>query len=436
MVASGALGRTQIIALSGGPTSWNEARKNFNNAELSLKGIDIRAIFEATEEVLASDRVYLDGIDLSGLDLSDARLMRCDFRGASFDRSDLEGVDFSGSNLLGASLRGATLTNAAMLGTDVGEANLIGANLHGVRLARGKLAQVKAAFADFSGASLRNADLYCANFRSANLREADLRGADLRETDLRGAMLEKCDVRTIPVGTARAGLRAEFTDLSSVRGLTQQQLETMIGDRSVILPNGLTYPDHWKEIALSVAGKAPIYSSKEALSGHSIRKNMSKNSPGIALGSIALLGQLRLLREQVFTLNQLAAEHPEERDEIVDFIDSMTGQTYEVLAKLPHHQGEPTNDDDELEGFFSQYFSSASDGFGRIMDPKKLGSISAPAVTVLAFGTVGFLISGLNPIGFGAGSLFGRWIAQDMKLGDAAKKIEDIMESEDGEALN
>lgn len=424
--------RSLAVALLGGVSSWNSARKELLSSVQDLQRIDLRGFFEANGEISASDRVILDRIDFSRLDLSGSRMTRCDFNHANFDRSDLSGVDFSGSNLLGASMRGATLNNAAMLGTDIGEANLIGANLQGVRLARGKLAQIKAAYADLSGASLRNADLYRANFRSANLEATDLRGADLRETKLNQANLASCNVRTIPIGSTGTGIRTEITDLSSVIGLTQAQLDTMSGDRRVVLPKGLEYPDHWNDFALPKTGDAPLSSRATVVSGGDVRENMSHNAPGIALSSLALLGLLRQLRDQVLTLNQLAAEHPEERDEIVDFIDSMIGQTYDVLSKLPRHGGAAIDADDaELAGAVSQYFQSAKEGFGRIMDPKKLGAITAPAVTVLTFGTVGFLVSGFNPIGFGAGSLFGRWISQDMKLGEAAERMESIMGSDD-----
>jgi hypothetical protein len=45
----------------------------------------------------------------------------------------------------------------------------------------------------------------------------------------------------------------EFTDLSETQHLTQEQLESMKGDRGVILPDHLTYPEHWPEPPESAA---------------------------------------------------------------------------------------------------------------------------------------------------------------------------------------
>ena len=45
----------------------------------------------------------------------------------------------------------------------------------------------------------------------------------------------------------------EFTDLSETEGLTPWQIETMDGDRGVILPDHLTYPEDWPEPPESTA---------------------------------------------------------------------------------------------------------------------------------------------------------------------------------------
>ena len=73
--------------------------------------------------------------------------------------------------------------------------------------------------------------------------EIDLFWADLRGANLHRAKLQGADCRTV---INDAGER-EFTDLSETEGLTQEQLESMRGDRWVIIPDDLTYPEDWPE---------------------------------------------------------------------------------------------------------------------------------------------------------------------------------------------
>jgi hypothetical protein len=94
--------------------------------------------------------------------------------------------------------------------------------------------KINLSWADLEGADLRGADLRRANLHAANMRWAKLKGADCRTV------------------INDAGER-EFTDLSETEGLTPWQIETMDGDRGVILPDHLTYPEDWPEPPESTA---------------------------------------------------------------------------------------------------------------------------------------------------------------------------------------
>src|SRR6266851_1501307 len=92
---------------------------------------------------------------------------------------DLSGAELSNAKLRLADLSGATLSNANLSGANLRNATLIEANL--------------------SRATLRNADLTEANLRLANLSEADLSRADLSfatfvGTKLKGATLTECRI--------------------------------------------------------------------------------------------------------------------------------------------------------------------------------------------------------------------------------------------------
>jgi uncharacterized protein YjbI with pentapeptide repeats len=102
----------------------------------------------------------------------------------------IEGPDLSGADLCNARLKWIVLTGA----------NLFCANLSGACLARAELVR-----ADCQSANLTNADLSYANLCHADLTNADLKCADLSNAILIGANLTGADLR----GVKYAG--ADFT---------------------------------------------------------------------------------------------------------------------------------------------------------------------------------------------------------------------------------
>ncbi|MBT6522726.1 MAG: toll/interleukin-1 receptor domain-containing protein [Rhodobacteraceae bacterium] len=131
---------------------------------------------------------------------------------------------------------------------DLSWANLEGLDLPRADLRRADLRWANLRRADLWGANLVGADLWGANLNQANLMlafldEADLRGAQLFGVDLSDAFLQGADCRTV---VTFEGER-RITILSRAIGLTQKQLDDMIGDRGVIIPAHLTYPEHWPE---------------------------------------------------------------------------------------------------------------------------------------------------------------------------------------------
>ena len=159
------------------------------------------------------------------------------------DKIDLSGADLSFWHMHWVNMRWADLSVANLCWADLQGADVNGADLRGARL---------------KGANLKHTKLMKADLREANLLEADLRGAELRGATLSGADLShaslwRADCRTL---INDEGERA-FTDLSEVEGLTQKQLDEMTGDRGVIIPAHLTYPEHWPEPPGEAA--VPVY---------------------------------------------------------------------------------------------------------------------------------------------------------------------------------
>ncbi|WP_337022496.1 MULTISPECIES: pentapeptide repeat-containing protein [unclassified Pantoea] len=109
-------------------------------------------------------------------------------KGAEGERLILQGVNLSQVNLRGAQLERASITGSDFFNTDLSHANLRGASLH-----RCDFRKTILRGAQLSGASLRGA-----LFSLTDLSYTDMRGADLFSTDLRGACLRSA---RLPEGT-------------------------------------------------------------------------------------------------------------------------------------------------------------------------------------------------------------------------------------------
>ena len=141
--------------------------------------------------------------------LSEAKLIEADLRGADLSSANLIGANLSGADLSSANLIGATSSLADLRGADLIKADLTGANLTeadltGTDFTGAKLIKADLTGANLTGANLTGADL-CdamldgaylgeAKLIRANLTGADLHGAALLDTDLTDANLTGCRV--------------------------------------------------------------------------------------------------------------------------------------------------------------------------------------------------------------------------------------------------
>ncbi len=145
----------------------------------------------------------LSGLDLPGINLSQAPLDNTDFRRSVFKRADfsgafvgnaylqlcdfseanLEAADLDSSDLYRADLSGATLNRAKMPGARLQECRATGARLVATDLSGGDLVMGDFSDADLSGANLQDANLEGAVLRGANLSLARFAGARLADAD-------------------------------------------------------------------------------------------------------------------------------------------------------------------------------------------------------------------------------------------------------------
>ncbi|MFM2356124.1 MAG: secreted effector protein PipB2, partial [Pseudomonadota bacterium] len=133
------------------------------------------------------------------------------------------------------------------------EARLEGADLSGARLEGADLSWARLEGAVLAGARLEGADLWQARLEGAVLAGARLEGAVLSWARLEGADLSgaRLDDRTLLTDATLRGASVRSVDWQNV-SLSPDQILSMFGDGSVILPGGVKpgeqgWPEHWPE---------------------------------------------------------------------------------------------------------------------------------------------------------------------------------------------
>lgn len=217
------LDRTMLadrVGAGAAPIWWDAA-----HAGLQLAGRDLTgSVFEET--------------DLSGANLSGARMAGVLGRSARFTGANIEETDFSGADLSGACFRDvaggearfdeamledarfdeaamrfarfprALLDGASFSGADLWGADFTGADadytlFKGTRLDEARLDDVNLTHADFEGASLKKAQLVGSRLRGANFTGVKLDGANLAKADLSETSLVRLNLSTCTLTHAR-----------------------------------------------------------------------------------------------------------------------------------------------------------------------------------------------------------------------------------------
>lgn len=187
----------------------------FTEAELSRADV-IRQLKNArTGEPVDFTGKSLNGVDLSGLDLSNAIFRSARLNKANFAGCTLKNAVLDQAWMISADLTGADVAGASLFQTQLVSARLDGADLSNARIAadltRASLKRATMRNADFS-ADMRNQSMGLMRgvLRLANLNEADLTGANLARADLEFASLQKA----ILIGANLMGAEAGGADLT------------------------------------------------------------------------------------------------------------------------------------------------------------------------------------------------------------------------------
>ena len=196
---------------------------DLREVDVSTKPENWTGLGKEPNELSPTDLAEVQGAQLAGRDLTNARAF-----GAFFLKADLLRANLQGAKLSGANLQGAELSSANLQGAELFRAKLQGAYLRVAILRVSILKEADLKEADLRGASLGGADL-----RGADLEGAKLQGAELSSANLQGAIFGR--FQDIGPATNLAG-----ADLGNARGLTQDQLDGACGDNKTKLPDGLT----------------------------------------------------------------------------------------------------------------------------------------------------------------------------------------------------
>ncbi len=179
-------------------TSWKKSELSPASADgvvflqLDLKG---NLLSGAELRGCAFVECDLSGVDLQRANLAGASFTTCNAEGARFSGADLTGAIFvSGTRLMKTDFTGATLRNANLGACDASGSGFARAVLDGANLADATLADCDLRGARAVGALMRKADLRRTRFENADLRDAILQKADVRGANLTGAQFFGADL--------------------------------------------------------------------------------------------------------------------------------------------------------------------------------------------------------------------------------------------------
>lgn len=192
------------------------------------------------------------GINWTGCKKRALMLHNNNFRGANLSEADLALTDMSGTNMTGTNLEKANLSRAWFTDATLTKANFNRVEAYRVGFERAVADGATFASAELQRANFKDAALSGANFEKAELGRADFSGAVLTGASFPYANLSRADFSKAkfegPLDFTQAFLfltRIEGLDLSTSKGLEQNQINLACGDANTKLPAGFTAPPNW-----------------------------------------------------------------------------------------------------------------------------------------------------------------------------------------------
>ncbi|MCM2292742.1 pentapeptide repeat-containing protein [Allorhizobium sp. BGMRC 0089] len=194
----------------------------------------------------------VNGVDWTGCEKRHLMLGGSDLQKANLYDADLSFTDLSGSTLQGADFERSTLIRASLAG-----AKADGANFQRIEAYRSDMTGLSGLNADFESAEMQRVTLSRANLAGANFKKAELSRALFDRAILTGVDFSFANLSRATLINARTDGGMNFTDsflfrtriegldLSTAKGLTQDQIDLACGDDKTILPADLKKPSAW-----------------------------------------------------------------------------------------------------------------------------------------------------------------------------------------------
>jgi uncharacterized protein YjbI with pentapeptide repeats len=210
--------------------------------------------FVSVDLVLAADcRSSPDTkVDWSGCYKRQLMLGGSNLRDANLYDSDLSFTDLSNANLQSADLEKATLIRTLLAGSKAD-----GAKFDRIEAYRSEMSRMSAVDATFVSAEMQRVSLRGANLAGADFTKAELGRVNFEKAILTGVKFTLANMSRVSLNNARVDggvdfdeafmfrTRIEGVDLSTAKGLKQDQVDLACGDSKTRLPLGLTAPSDW-----------------------------------------------------------------------------------------------------------------------------------------------------------------------------------------------
>jgi uncharacterized protein YjbI with pentapeptide repeats len=243
--------------------------------------VDIQAVLTvlARRQSVRVEREHAQGhsLDFGNANLQRAIFLKGQFAGANFvgaylDRASLRGADLRNTTFMTAHLEEADMVRTRLDGSWLGSGVMNGASLHQASCERTNFDKTYLNDAAFNGARLVESDFYGAHLRDTRFNGAVLRdvrfegafasgasflGAELLNVEFLGAKLYAAQFVDTKFhggsfyGSQLDGAAFFGSDLTTVTGLSMEQISIAMGDASTILPPGMARPSEWATKVLS-----------------------------------------------------------------------------------------------------------------------------------------------------------------------------------------
>lgn len=114
------------------------------------------------------------------------------------------------------------------------------------------------------------------------------------------------------------------------------------------------------------------------------------------------------------------------RDQLLALLDALTIHLEDMLRLIPTVGVEISGEQGlKIVKWTGRYVNAALPKLQEYVPPEALARTSVPAGLILLCGGIGSLLTGFNPIGFGAAIVVGRLLVGEMNSDAAADKLQD-----------